>query len=54
MKNQYIPTIKDEILSLQEKLRQVPLKYSKEINYEDLQPSDVPVKAYWLNWSTTT
>jgi hypothetical protein len=54
MTSKYIPSIKDEISFLQEKLRQVPFKYSREINYEDLQPSDVPVKAYWLNWSTTT
>jgi hypothetical protein len=29
-------------------------RYCKEIKYEDLEPRDVPVKAYWLNWSTTT
>ncbi|MEM5793682.1 MAG: hypothetical protein QXS48_04615 [Candidatus Aenigmatarchaeota archaeon] len=54
MEEAYKISIKDKKLSLQNEFRSVPFTYCKEISYEDLQPSDVPIKAYWLNWSTTT
>jgi len=38
----------------QREMLTIPPRYCREISYEDLEPNDVPVKAYWLNWSTTT
>lgn len=49
----YALGVKSHSLKEREVLMGETLSYMKKISYDQISPSDVPIKTYWLNWSTT-